>query len=127
MDRIITRDAFGNITSIVEVEKGISSDSYYKPGPSYSYPSEINNSGCFIATAVYGNENAPEVQTLRDFRDNVLQKSPAGNAVVNFYYSGAGKRTADFIKEKLPSSIPFIRKGLDFLVDKYSAKRNKNT
>ena len=79
---------------------------------------------CFIATAVYGDENAPEVQTLREFRDDVLKQSGAGAAVVNFYYSGAGKKVADFIKNRLPSSIQFIKKGLDYLVEKYSAKNN---
>lgn len=78
---------------------------------------------CFVATAVYGSENAPQVQTLRDFRDNVLMKNSLGSSFVNFYYSGAGKKTADFIKNYFPSSIPTIRKGLDFLVEKYSAQK----
>lgn len=82
---------------------------------------------CFIATAVYGDRNAPQVQTLRDFRDNVLIKSSIGKTITNFYYSGAGKRTADFIKRHLPSTIPIVRKGLDVLVERYSAKqREKN-
>ncbi|MFA6088997.1 MAG: CFI-box-CTERM domain-containing protein [Candidatus Woesearchaeota archaeon] len=75
---------------------------------------------CFIATAVYGNINAPEVNTLRQFRDEVLAKNKLGRAFINFYYGGTGKKTANFIKEHLPSSIPVIRKGLDVLVDKYS-------
>jgi hypothetical protein len=45
-------------------------------------------------------------------------QSPAGPAVVRFYYSGAGKRAANYIKTKLPAAIPIIRKGLDFLVDR---------
>jgi len=50
-----------------------------------------------------------------------------GRRFVDFYYSGAGKRTADFIKEHLPSAIPLIRKGLDALVDRYSAhNENRN-
>jgi len=73
---------------------------------------------CFIATAVYGNAHAPEVEALRGFRDNTLMQSPAGPAVVRFYYSGAGKRAAHYIKTKLPALIPAIRKSLDFLVDR---------
>jgi len=42
--------------------------------------------GCFIATAVYGYEAAPEVITLRDFRDNVLLSSKVGRAFVVLYY-----------------------------------------
>jgi len=81
---------------------------------------EIENSDCFIATAVYGSRDAPEVRTLRDFRDNILMQSSTGKAFVDFYYSGAGKRTADFIREHLPSTIPAIRRGLDALVESYS-------
>ena len=78
---------------------------------------------CFVATAVYGDKNAQQVQTLRELRDNVLMQSSIGRAFVDFYYSGAGKRTADFIIEHLPSAIPAIRRGLDILVERYSSQR----
>lgn len=81
---------------------------------------------CFVATAVYGDVNAPQVQTLRDFRENVLMRSSIGRLFVDFYYSGAGKRTANFIREHLPSTIPVIRKGLDVLVERYSAQRKRS-
>lgn len=42
--------------------------------------------GCFIATASFGSEWHPHVQTLRDFRDNVLLKKAWGRNVVEFYY-----------------------------------------
>lgn len=42
--------------------------------------------GCFIATAVYGTPLAPEIDVLRDFRDNFLLKSKLGNKFVSFYY-----------------------------------------
>jgi hypothetical protein len=78
---------------------------------------------CFVATAVYGDINAPQVQILREFRDEVLQNSSAGRAFTNFYYSGVGKKIANFVSEDLPSTIPLIRKGLDFLVQKYEASK----
>ena len=77
---------------------------------------------CFIATAVYGDKNAPEVQVLRDFRDNVLMENKLGRIVIDLYYSGFGKRTADFIKNHVPSIIPLTRKGLDYLVRRYSSQ-----
>lgn len=78
---------------------------------------------CFIATAVYGGPNAPQVQTLKEFRDDVLMQSSLGRALVSFYYSGAGEKAADFIKNHLPQAIPAIRRGLDSLVEKYSSAR----
>ena len=42
--------------------------------------------GCFIATAAYGSYMDPQVVTLREFRDNVLQKTYLGRKFVVYYY-----------------------------------------
>ncbi len=42
--------------------------------------------GCYIATAVYGSYDAPEVMTLRRFRDDVLLKHWWGKVFVKVYY-----------------------------------------
>jgi hypothetical protein len=47
--------------------------------------------GCLIATATYGSELAPQVQQLRELRDNHLLQTEAGTSFMNsfndFYYS----------------------------------------
>ena len=47
--------------------------------------------GCLIATATYGSEMAPQVQQLREFRDNIILSTESGTAFMGgfnqFYYS----------------------------------------
>lgn len=43
-------------------------------------------SGCFLATAVYGNEDSPEVEIFRRFRDEVLLSYSIGRRVISLYY-----------------------------------------
>lgn len=44
-------------------------------------------SGCYVATAVYGSYDCPEVWTLRRFRDNTLAKSFLGCLFIYLYYA----------------------------------------
>ena len=46
-----------------------------------------NSDGCYIATAVYGSYDCPEVWTLRRFRDEYLKGSVFGRLFVRFYYA----------------------------------------
>ena len=46
----------------------------------------LRNQGCFIATAVYGSPDAPEVELLREFRDTWLLKYSLGKVFVKIYY-----------------------------------------
>jgi tetratricopeptide (TPR) repeat protein len=41
---------------------------------------------CYIATAIYGSYDAPQVLILRKYRDNVLLHSALGRIFVKFYY-----------------------------------------
>ena len=47
--------------------------------------------GCLIATASYGSELAPQVQQLRELRDNTILQTESGSAFMvgfnQFYYS----------------------------------------
>ncbi|HOO32763.1 MAG TPA: hypothetical protein PK466_10005 [Thermotogota bacterium] len=43
--------------------------------------------GCYIATAVYGSYDCPEVLVLRNFRDDRLLPNPLGRLFVRLYYA----------------------------------------
>jgi PKD repeat protein len=68
------------------------------------------SSGCFIATAAYGTPMAPEIQILREFRDDYLLTNPLGQAFVNLYYK-VSPSIANFITDH-PSLKPIVRAGL---------------
>ena len=56
----------------------------------YCYPAK-EGGGCLIATAAYGSEMAPQVQYLREIRDNKVMSTESGASFMGgfneFYYS----------------------------------------
>ena len=52
-----------------------------------SSTSGSSSDGCYIATAVYGSYDCPEVWTLRRFRDEVLRESVLGRLFIRSYYA----------------------------------------
>ena len=52
-----------------------------------SVPTEKKQEGCYIATAVYGSYDAPEVRVLRKFRDSKLLPYLPGRIFVKIYYA----------------------------------------
>lgn len=65
---------------------GNSSIDKISPGKRHDDPA-VKVSGCYIATAVYGSYDAPEVRVLRRFRDEVLSKTLPGRAFIRTYYA----------------------------------------
>jgi hypothetical protein len=65
---------------------------------------ETAGGGCLIATATYGSELAPQVQQLRELRDNKLLQTKLGSAFMNsfndFYYSFS-PTIADYERENI--------------------------
>ena len=43
--------------------------------------------GCYVATAVYGSYDCPQVWTLRRYRDHVLANSWYGRVFIRAYYA----------------------------------------
>ena len=76
--------------------------------------------GWYIATAVYGSYDAPEVLILRKFRDNVLKKSRRGRMFIKIYYTlspGLADRLKNhaFINAKVRGVLDQIVKNLSTL------------
>ena len=54
---------------------------------SFSVPEGVKTGGCYVATAVYGSYDCPQVWTLRRYRDNILAKTFLGRAFIKTYYA----------------------------------------
>jgi hypothetical protein len=70
--------------------------------------SKSNSKGCYIATVCYGSANAPEVVSLKNFRDRFLNKYFLGRTFIKIYYL-TSPRIASYLKNK-PKTNSFIRK-----------------
>ena len=68
------------IRYIDELIKAI--DPRYVPEP---IPNQ--SSGCYVATAVYGSYDCPQVWTLRRYRDYTLAQTGYGRAFIKTYYA----------------------------------------
>ena len=81
--------------------KRILADSKLKPEDEPKPPARIGG-GCLIATASYGSELAPQVQQLREIRDDVVLQTESGSAFMigfnQFYYSFS-PMVADYERE----------------------------
>lgn len=81
--------------------------------------------GCYVATAVYGSYNCPEVWVLRRFRDNCLDKTALGRCFISAYYFVSPTAVRLFGKTKWFNRI--FRKCLDKMVTKLQKKGYEDT
>ncbi len=88
------------------------SDEHTEVGPRTGHKSRA----CFVATAAYGCPDAPEVERLRRFRDEVLLKSTVGTLAVRAYYR-LSPPVARLIAGR-PRLRTAVRRALDVLVNK---------
>ncbi|GEM_PF-2153532 len=70
----------------------------------------LSQSSCFIATAAHGSNMSREVELLRDFRDQRLQSSAVGRALVQLYYRLSPPLAQAL--ERHPEWKPFVRTAL---------------
>ncbi|MCH7648497.1 MAG: PQQ-dependent sugar dehydrogenase [Thaumarchaeota archaeon] len=100
MDEIIIGTGFGCVTDIERGPDGflyvvsLSEGTIYRILPTESAVNTMdskNGGGCLIATATFGSELAPQIQQLRELRDNKLLQTQSGTSFINtfnnVYYS----------------------------------------
>lgn len=75
---------FTKVTIMKPAQSTLQRSNYSQSNKSIS---TSNGEGCYIATAIYGSYNCPEVWTLRRFRDNSLSKTYAGRVFIKLYYT----------------------------------------
>lgn len=88
-------------------------------------PETSSGGGCYVATAVYGSYDCPEVWTLRRFRDQVLGKTVLGRAFTRAYYAISPGMVRHF--GKTAAFKAFFRKRLDRLVARLQRGGMKST
>jgi glucose/arabinose dehydrogenase len=98
-EEILFGTGFGAITDVEEGPDGflyvvsLSNGKIYRiiPKEITQNGSESKGGGCLIATAAYGTELAPQVQFLREIRDNTVMSTTSGTAFMTgfnqLYYS----------------------------------------
>lgn len=99
----------GDVTAVADVEAAATSitmDDDYAVKATFSCGYEM----CFIASAAYETPMAKEIQILRRFRDEYLLTNPAGQGLVDIYYT-ISPPIADFITGH-PILKPVVRAGL---------------
>ena len=77
-------------------------------------PEEEEGGGCLIATAAYGSELAPQVQMLREIRDNQLMNTESGSAFMTTFneaYYSFSPYIADLERES-PVFKEIVKAGL---------------
>ena len=101
---------------VVQSDQYMSEEVLFKasvPGQTASGGNQTQ-SGCLIATAAFGSGFAPQVQQLREFRDNIAMKTFAGSSFMNafnaWYYSFSPsvaeyERTSSWARELVRAAI----------------------
>lgn len=77
-----------NITTITKYANKIQKfDSSYQMPSVNTSSKDTSSGGCYVATAVYGSYDCPQVWTLRRFRDNELALTWYGRLFIYLYYA----------------------------------------
>ena len=87
----------------IPVETTVFTINVGEDGSSY-YENTSEGGGCLIATATFGSEMSPQVQQLRELRDNVIMQTASGHTFMtgfNQVYYSFSPYVADFERENI--------------------------
>ena len=90
---------------------------------------EEEGGGCLIATAAYGSEMAPQVQLLREIRDNQLMNTESGSAFMGAFneaYYSFSPYIADMEREN-PMFKEIVKAGLTPMLSSLAIMENANS
>mgnify|MGYP003388909877 FL=1 len=97
--------------------------------PQNTQESTTSEGGCLIATATYGSEMAPQVQQLRELRDNQLLQTESGTAFMktfNDVYYSFSPTIADMERES-PIFKEIVKVGLTPMISSLSLMESANS
>ena len=100
--KIDARYIFGQESSVSKNDLAFSIGSYSENDIEIKEVEYVDGGGCLIATAAFGSELSPQVQFLREIRDNTVLQTESGTSFMagfnQFYYSFS-PTVADYERE----------------------------
>lgn len=95
----------------------------------------LEKQSCFIATAAYGHQWDPQVNILRQFRNNFLLTNPIGTAFVKFYYAVsppianfiATNETLKTMVRRALSPVVWLSEKMNQMKEKKSQEKHQET
>jgi len=100
--KIDARYIFGQESSVSKNDLAFSIGSYSEDDIEIKEIEAVGGGGCLIATATFGSELSPQVQFLREIRDNTILQTESGTSFMTgfnqFYYSFS-PTVADYERE----------------------------
>ncbi|SDZ24012.1 hypothetical protein SAMN05660462_02335 [Proteiniborus ethanoligenes] len=101
-------------------DNNLSYDGYENAIGNNKNPDKQDHGACYIATKVYGSYDAPEVLTLRCFRDEVLSNHGVGRMFIKLYYLLSPQISKRLNKDsKISTLIRMILNKLINIIEKY--------
>lgn len=107
------REYSGDISQFIDKEQYVEFHAYGTTTKIYKnfIVADKKDDDCFVATVVYRSSHAPEVETLRLYRDLVLARSRMGRIFIRLYYRWLGPVAATIVRlggEPLHRSVKFF-------------------